>query len=157
MNRTEHAKSCEAAYGNAFAEVHDFLDQYSKAFPRQHRVLYHHRLGLALIAERFGSLAVQAGERHILEDEGVIPEDHTYYRNDNEALASLIQQAYGRSAAPDVDPEQQPRPAHAAGGAQREAVGDAALDARGRSLLQDAAYLDGIGPLLGLDLPRPAQ
>jgi len=100
VNREEHARSCEAAFGNPFTEVHDFLDQYSKAFPGQHRKLYHHRQGLALVAELFGPEAVKAAERHILEDEGVIPEDHTYYGADNEELLRLLRQGGGPGPLP---------------------------------------------------------
>jgi hypothetical protein len=94
MNRQEHARSCEAAFGDPFTAVHDFLDRYAEAFPRQHRKLYHHRRGLALIAERFGPEAVKAAEKHILEDEGTIPEDHTYYRAGSEELLRIVRETY---------------------------------------------------------------
>ena len=106
MNKEEHAKSCEAAFGNSFAAVHDLLDQYSKAFPREHRKLYHHRQGLTHIAERFGPEAVKAAERHIIEDEGCIPEDHTYYRTESEELVRIVQQTYASPNKPDAgDPD----------------------------------------------------
>ena len=94
MNKEEHGKSCEAAFGNSFAAVHDFLDQYSKAFPRQHRKVYHHRQGLSVIAERFGPEAVKAAERHIIEDEGFVPEDHTHYHTESEELIRIVQDTY---------------------------------------------------------------
>ena len=82
------------AFGNSFAEVHEFLDQYAPAFPDgQHRKFFHHRQGIALIAERFGPEAVKAAERHILEDEGTIPEDHTYYQTENEELTRMVRAA----------------------------------------------------------------
>ncbi|MHC4916783.1 MAG: DUF6915 family protein [Planctomycetota bacterium] len=94
MKREEHARSCEAALGEPFTEVHDFLDRYSQAFPRQHRKLYHHRRGIAVIAERFGPEAARAAEMHILEDEGSIPEDHTHYDADSEELLELVSRTY---------------------------------------------------------------
>jgi len=97
VNRREHARSCEDALGNSFAAVHDFLDQYSQAFPGQHRKVYHHRQGLAIVAERFGPEAVKAAERHILEDEGLVPEDHTYYHTDSEELLRLVRRTYPAS------------------------------------------------------------
>ena len=105
MNRKEHCKSCEAAFGNSFAEVHDFLDRYSEKFPREHRELYHHRQGLALIAERFGSEAVKAAERHIIEDEGFVPEDHSYYHTENKELIRMIEKIYGASNRPVETPK----------------------------------------------------
>ena len=95
MDKASHGKSCEAAFGDSFAAVHDFLDQYSKVFPRQHRKVYHHRQGLTLIAERFGPDAVKAAERHITEDEGFVPDDHTYYHTDSEELIRIVQEIYG--------------------------------------------------------------
>lgn len=95
MDKVRHGKSCEAAFGDAFAAVHDFLDQYSKAFPRQHRKVYHHRQGVAVIAERFGPEAVKAAERHITEDEGFVPDDHTYYQTESEELIRIVQGIYG--------------------------------------------------------------
>jgi len=100
MNKESHARSCEAAFGNSFAAVHDFLDQYSKAFPRQHRKVYHHRQGLAVIAERFGPEAVKAAERHITEDEGLVPDDHTYYHTEREELVRIVQDIYGPADEP---------------------------------------------------------
>ena len=95
MDKESHGKSCEAAFGESFAAVHDFLDQYSKAFPRQHRKVYHHRQGVAVIAERFGPEAVKAAERHIIEDEGFVPDDHTYYHTESEELIRIVQDLYG--------------------------------------------------------------
>ena len=95
MDKASHGKSCEAAFGDSFAAVHDFLDQYSKVFPRQHRKVYHHRQGLSVIAERFGPDAVKAAERHITEDEGFVPEDHTHYQTDSEELVRIVQYIYG--------------------------------------------------------------
>jgi hypothetical protein len=94
MKSKEHAKSCKAEFGNSFTEVHYFMDQYSKIFPRQHRKLYHHRQGLTFIAERFGSEAVKAAERHIIEDEGLVPDDHTYYHVEDEELIRIVEQIY---------------------------------------------------------------
>jgi hypothetical protein len=96
MNREAHGRSCVAAFGRSFAEVHDFLDQYAAAFPRQHRKLYHHRQGMALVAERFGPEAVKAAERHIIEDEGFVPDDHTYYHTDNEELIRMVERTYSQ-------------------------------------------------------------
>ena len=102
MNREEHAKSSEAALGDSFAAVHDFLDQYAKEFPREHRKLYHHRQGLILVAQRFGAQGVKAAERHIMEDEGCIPEDHRYYHTENEELMRMVEQIY---ASPNQSPQ----------------------------------------------------
>lgn len=91
MNRTQHTESCERAFGNGYAEVHDFLDQYSPRFPRAHRKVYHHRRGVSLIATRFGKDAARAAERHIVEDEGMVPTDHTYYHTDEPELIQLAE------------------------------------------------------------------
>ncbi len=100
MNRKEHGRSCEAAFGEAYAAVHDFLDQHAKEFPREHRKFFHHRQGLAIIRERFGPEAVKAAERHIFEDEGCIPEDHAYYRVQNAELIRRVRQLYASEASP---------------------------------------------------------
>ncbi len=91
MDREHHARTCEGALGHPYHEVHDFLDQYSKRFPREHRKAYHHRQGLRLIADRFGLEAVEAAEMHIFEDVGFIPDDHTHFSTDNEELIGIVE------------------------------------------------------------------
>ena len=95
MMREEHARSCEAAFGEGFREVHDFLDQYAHRFPRIHRKLYHHKKGVELIVAKFGPEARKAAERHIVEDEGFVPEDHTYFEADDPDLLKLVEETYG--------------------------------------------------------------
>ena len=95
MNKSDHAKSCQEALGKPYAEVHDFLDQYSDRFPREQRKVYHHRQGLARIAERFGPEAVKAAQIHIVEDVGFVPEDHTYFHTDNRELIRIVELMYG--------------------------------------------------------------
>ena len=94
MNTARHADSCLEAFGRSYAEVHEFLDQYSHRFPRAHRQVYHHRQGLSLVAERFGPEAVWATERHIIEDMGFIPAGHTFYATDNQELLDLVKSTY---------------------------------------------------------------
>ncbi len=91
MNRKRHGESCKAAFGRDFAEVHDFLDGYAEQFPRgEHRKLYHHRRGIALIVRMFGDDAAKAAERHILEDLGFVPEDHTHFASENPELLARV-------------------------------------------------------------------
>lgn len=94
MNREAHGASCRAAFGCDFAEVHEFLDQYATRFPREHRKLFHHRKGVALIASMFGPAAVKAAERHIMEDEGFLPDDHTFFSTANPELLRLVEETW---------------------------------------------------------------
>jgi len=48
---------------------------------------------IAVIEKKFGPEAVKAAERHIFEDEGIIPEDHTYYKTEDEELMRLVKEA----------------------------------------------------------------
>ena len=95
MNKTDHAKSCEDALGKPYTEVHDFLDQYSERFPREQRKVYHHRQGLARVAERFGAEAAKAARIHVVEDVGFVPEDHTYFHTENRELIRIVELVYG--------------------------------------------------------------
>jgi hypothetical protein len=104
MDKKLHTESCEKAFGNGYAEVHEFLDQYSKVFPREHRKVYHHRRGIMLIVQRFGLDAARAAERHILEDEGSVPADHTYFHTEKPELIKLAEEADRRaSEVPDTE------------------------------------------------------
>ena len=94
MDKVTHGKTCEENFGKPFAEVHDFLDQYSPRFPREHRILYHHKQGLKFIEKEFGPEAVQAAESHIAEDEGFVPEDHTHFHTENEELLNMVRELY---------------------------------------------------------------
>ena len=93
MDKKLHTQSCEQAFGRGYAEVHEFLDQYSKVFPREHRKVYHHRHGILLIVQRFGVDAARAAERHIAEDEGFVPVDHTHYHTAKPELVRLAEEA----------------------------------------------------------------
>ena len=98
MNRKAHGESCRAAFGRGFAEVHDFLDRYARQFPRgAHRKLYHHRQGIALIARQFGPEAVKAAERHIVEDLGFVPEDHTHFSTEDPELLEFVEALWPRA------------------------------------------------------------
>jgi pectinesterase len=95
MNRKAHGESSKAAFGRDFAEVHDFLDQHAPRFPKgEHRAVYHHRDGIALVARRFGEEAARAAERHVLEDLGCIPEDPAWFGPENPDLLALLAQAW---------------------------------------------------------------
>lgn len=57
-------------------------------------MIYHHRQGLALIVARFGADALRAAERHILEDEGSVPEGPAHYRTSDPQLIALVATIY---------------------------------------------------------------
>ncbi len=68
MWEDHHRDSSKLRFGKPYAEVHAFLDQFFPRYWAAHRRLLHNRLGVALIAARFGEEAGTVAEVHILED-----------------------------------------------------------------------------------------
>ena len=57
-------------------EVHEFLDQYYTEYGIDHRLILHHKLGIALVGKTFGHDAMAIAEAHIRSDwGGSLPED----------------------------------------------------------------------------------
>lgn len=77
MHIHDHIQESLKTFGRPYAEVHAFLDSYyDKYRGLAHRRLLHHRLGVELVARRFGEQARQAAEQHIRQDFGsLLPED----------------------------------------------------------------------------------
>lgn len=65
---TEHCATCQKLLGNAFKEVHAFLDHFFPQYGMSHRQILHHQLGVELIAAQFGEEVRAAAELHIIED-----------------------------------------------------------------------------------------
>ena len=65
-------------------EIHEFLDQYYTKYSIDHRLILHHKLGIALIGKLFGSEAMSIAESHIRSDwGGALPdnfEDRRFYQ-----------------------------------------------------------------------------
>lgn len=77
MNQSQHEKACRERFGEAFPEVHAFLDQYFKLTrSMSHRVILHHQRGIEMVVQKFGEEVRGPAEQHIEMDLGYIPEDH---------------------------------------------------------------------------------
>ncbi len=80
MKFQDHAKSSQNKFGKPFFEVHKYIDQFYKELGIGHRFIFHHKLGIELIVDRFGEDVRKAAELHIREDtDGDLPEDWSYY------------------------------------------------------------------------------
>ncbi len=82
MHFDDHVKHTLRIYWRRAEEVHIFLDQFFSKYRDTHRRLLHHRLGIALVVEKFGEEARGPAERHIEDDMGFVPKtwlDHDPY------------------------------------------------------------------------------
>jgi len=70
----EHCKDCIETLGEAFKEVHMWLDEYAGVYwpSKTHRVHRHNLEGIAQIRNKWGDMAAEAAEIHIFKDEGCI-------------------------------------------------------------------------------------
>jgi len=69
MYFAQHTDSCGKKFGDSFAEVHLFLDQYADQFDGYDiRILLHHSLGVDLVVSNLGEEAAQPAMLHIRED-----------------------------------------------------------------------------------------
>ena len=74
----KHCEECKREYGKEFAEVHKWLDEYTKLYPvdkynEYHRKFRHNIAGLEKIEEMWGKEARCAAVLHIITDIGYIP------------------------------------------------------------------------------------
>ena len=69
---TEHSATCQKLLGEAFEEVHAFLDHFFPKYGMSHRQILHHQLGVELVTAQFGEESRTAAELHIIED--LLPE-----------------------------------------------------------------------------------
>jgi Domain of unknown function (DUF6915) len=90
MYIAQHADACFYKFGKAYYEIHEFLDQYQEEYVDYgiaHRLLLHHKLGIDLIAQRFGEEARGPADLHIRQDlKEQLPEDWTYYGHFDDIL-----------------------------------------------------------------------
>jgi hypothetical protein len=105
----EHEKACMEKFGESFAEVHAFLDQYYAQFPgTNHRRLLHHKRGVELVVRKFGEAARGPTEQHVELDWGWLPEswedlDQHYFPLDIEeevAMGQELLKLYGEDTTP---------------------------------------------------------
>ena len=81
----EHEKDCIERLGEAFTEVHLFLDQYVEKYPieifeEQHRSFLHNKNGIEQVRKKWGNKAAVAARLHIARDEfGSIPKTFRLY------------------------------------------------------------------------------
>jgi hypothetical protein len=78
MKHEDHIK-------DGMPEVHAFLDQFYSSYGADHRVVFHHRLGVRLMGKVFGPDAMPIAEKHIRDDwGGKLPASHKdtqFYRD----------------------------------------------------------------------------
>ncbi len=85
----QHCRESMEMFGQAFGEVHLWLDEFAGNPPygMRHRKLRHHEAGIRDVARLFGLQAAEAARRHIISDltqEGwseadPFPRDHAHY------------------------------------------------------------------------------
>jgi hypothetical protein len=70
MKLEEHCLECEQKLGQAFPEVHRWLDEFagSEKYGMRHRSVRHHEEGIQEIVELFGPKAGEAARLHIVSD-----------------------------------------------------------------------------------------
>ena len=74
-SQEEHEARCLEVLGKPWSEVHEWLDHYFDEVPgASHRIVLHHRLGIAKGVEKFGEEARPALELHLQDDFEFIPE-----------------------------------------------------------------------------------
>lgn len=97
MNLGDHVK----ATAGAGREVHKFLDQFFAQFGIDHRVVLHHKVGMKIVAARFGPDAIIIAEQHIRDDwAGQLPEgpdDKSFYREAWAADLTIFRAAYKKA------------------------------------------------------------
>lgn len=82
---SEHCADCERVLGNAFDDVHLWLDEFAATHGENHRQFRHHKKGVEQVRELWGDVAAAAAEIHIKKDFfGEVPEDET-------AVASIME------------------------------------------------------------------
>jgi len=66
----EHCDECKEKLGHDFSVVHRWLDAMAKNFwPfKCHRAVRHHKEGIEVVRKKWGNVAAQAAELHILAD-----------------------------------------------------------------------------------------
>ena len=69
-SREDHCQDCERELGEAFEQVHEWLDELQPEYGPVHRVFRHHTDGIARVRGRWGERAAQAAEIHIRRDTG---------------------------------------------------------------------------------------
>jgi hypothetical protein len=76
-----HCQESEELFGEAFAEVHRWLDEFqgTPEYRMRHRRVRHHEAGIRQVSKLFGDFAGQAARQHIISDlkeEGWTEQDH---------------------------------------------------------------------------------
>lgn len=70
MRFEEHCAESILLFGNAFHDVHRWLDEFAGKAPygMRHRRVRHHLAGINEVARRWGPIAAQAARQHIITD-----------------------------------------------------------------------------------------
>ena len=78
MKFQDHCDECQEKLGEAWPEVHRWLDEYAKeTFPLDtHRIHRHHEAGVEEVERKWGSWAAKAAKLHILADVKCYGLDH---------------------------------------------------------------------------------
>ena len=70
----KHCQDCMEKYGESFAEVHKWLDEFFEEKGPKHRDIRHHEMGVEEIRKKWGDKAAEAAILHIKADcKGVVP------------------------------------------------------------------------------------
>ena len=81
MKFEEHCQESIELFGEAFAEVHNWLDEFagSSEFSMRHRKKRHHKQGIEEVRGKWGDVAAVVARQHIISDlkmEGWRESDH---------------------------------------------------------------------------------
>jgi hypothetical protein len=72
----KHCEDCRIILGEAFTEVHEWLDEFFPTMGPRHRSVRHHTAGVEEVRRIWGDKAAQAAEIHIRADHrGRIPSE----------------------------------------------------------------------------------
>jgi len=70
----DHCKESLKEFGNEYAHVHRYLDEFFRKVGPKHRSIRHHADGVEEVRRKWGNDAALAAERHIMTDWAWHPE-----------------------------------------------------------------------------------
>lgn len=70
MNFLDHCRQSEETFGNAYSQVHEWLDALAGKAPHgmRHRRFRHHEAGIAEVRALWGDQAAEAARQHVEAD-----------------------------------------------------------------------------------------
>ena len=79
MKFEAHCQHSVHLFGEPFAEVHLWLDEFFETLGARHRRKRHHNQGVEMVRQKWGARAAEVARQHIIDDlkgEGWVDGDH---------------------------------------------------------------------------------